>query len=529
MRVFGAKRNDTFAQNLVRLWPSVPYLGFGVWYAWATLTYSGTLWLSDTEMNGWNLSHLYIISTAAFAIVCLIAPFIATRIKHVLAKRYLVMLSALLAAVGSLCIILAGPYYLHVFFNNTDFLFWGGCALTGIGTALIGLKCGELYGELPPRRVLLYASLSQIVVAFIYFAVVCSPLWAPIAGGPSLMGMLMFIGLPVLAALIICMPRSEIPAESGLAQQQYGEKPRRLPRVFWRFVALSFMLPLVASMIRANVVNNHAPGTILNDNNILMLLRILMAIAFLIVAIRFKAEQMNFGKLYSLIAIFMVVTISCISVFGAFDTNWSILTYFASSVLDFVMWCLLAFVVFQKHISPIIVFGFGRGAFMLGCAIGWMLGVYILPSAVDYFSPLAFYAVCVGLVLGFSFVLFSERDYARLFSPIDESELSFESLMDVELREETREDKKGKFSQSIQCIAVEYNLSARETEVFRYLAMGHGSDYIADKLKVSWNTARSHVHNIYVKMGVHSRQELISVIDKMMETGEHPRNLQSHI
>ena len=44
--------------------------------------------------------------------------------------------------------------------------------------------------------------------------------------------------------------------------------------------------------------------------------------------------------------------------------------------------------------------------------------------------------------------------------------------------------------------------------------MGRGSDYIADKLQVSWNTARTHTHNVYVKLGVHSRQELIDLVDE---------------
>ena len=38
-------------------------------------------------------------------------------------------------------------------------------------------------------------------------------------------------------------------------------------------------------------------------------------------------------------------------------------------------------------------------------------------------------------------------------------------------------------------------------------------------LGVSWNTVRTHSRNIYTKMGVHSRQELIDAVDDMRRAG----------
>lgn len=40
-----------FFEKLVKACPSLPFLALGVWLAWAYITYSGTAWLSDTEMN----------------------------------------------------------------------------------------------------------------------------------------------------------------------------------------------------------------------------------------------------------------------------------------------------------------------------------------------------------------------------------------------------------------------------------------------------------------------------------------------
>lgn len=54
-----------------------------------------------------------------------------------------------------------------------------------------------------------------------------------------------------------------------------------------------------------------------------------------------------------------------------------------------------------------------------------------------------------------------------------------------------------------------YGLTKRETEVLSFLAEGRSSSYIAGELYLSDNTVRSYVKNIYQKLDVHSKQDLI--------------------
>lgn len=58
----------------------------------------------------------------------------------------------------------------------------------------------------------------------------------------------------------------------------------------------------------------------------------------------------------------------------------------------------------------------------------------------------------------------------------------------------------------------EYRLTPREAEVLGELAFGHSSTYIAQVLFISNNTARSHMKNIYKKLGVGSREEVIELL-----------------
>ena len=53
------------------------------------------------------------------------------------------------------------------------------------------------------------------------------------------------------------------------------------------------------------------------------------------------------------------------------------------------------------------------------------------------------------------------------------------------------------------------DLTARELEVLAKLAEGHTTKDVSTELKISWDTVRNHITNIYAKLHVHSRSEAI--------------------
>lgn len=63
-------------------------------------------------------------------------------------------------------------------------------------------------------------------------------------------------------------------------------------------------------------------------------------------------------------------------------------------------------------------------------------------------------------------------------------------------------------------LAARYGLSPREEEVLFYIVKGRNARYIADKLVISESTAKSHIHNIYKKSGIHSQQKFIDMMDE---------------
>lgn len=71
------------------------------------------------------------------------------------------------------------------------------------------------------------------------------------------------------------------------------------------------------------------------------------------------------------------------------------------------------------------------------------------------------------------------------------------------------------------CVALadERNLSAREREILPYIARGHRPAYVADLLCISEHTVRTHLRNMYRKLGINSREELIQLVE---EAGASP-------
>ncbi len=62
-------------------------------------------------------------------------------------------------------------------------------------------------------------------------------------------------------------------------------------------------------------------------------------------------------------------------------------------------------------------------------------------------------------------------------------------------------------------LARAHALTPRETEILQLLGRGHGTTYISQELLISDSTVRTHVKNLYRKLGISSREELISLVD----------------
>ena len=64
----------------------------------------------------------------------------------------------------------------------------------------------------------------------------------------------------------------------------------------------------------------------------------------------------------------------------------------------------------------------------------------------------------------------------------------------------------------IKDIATEYHLTERETDVFRLLASGYSRPFIQKSLFLSEGTIKTHTRNIYAKLMINNRDELLVLV-----------------
>ena len=72
-------------------------------------------------------------------------------------------------------------------------------------------------------------------------------------------------------------------------------------------------------------------------------------------------------------------------------------------------------------------------------------------------------------------------------------------------------------AQRCRRLAEEYGLSSQETEVAELIARGYTGPAIAEALFISENTMRTHNRRIYAKLGIHKKQELLSLLEGISE------------
>ena len=161
------------------------------------------------------------------------------------------------------------------------------------------------------------------------------------------------------------------------------------------------------------------------------------------------------------------------------------------------------------HGSPILVWSVGRIAFWFSTFVGIALwsaqAVAFDDGIVSDGGALTTLVVlmALGVVLVYTLVLPGEKIAA------------ISILRDRELK--TRKAFKDMES-TIVAVADRAGLSPREREVFSMLAHGRDTAYIQERLFISQGTVRSHRDRIYRKLNVHSKQELLDLVEREFAT-----------
>ncbi len=168
----------------------------------------------------------------------------------------------------------------------------------------------------------------------------------------------------------------------------------------------------------------------------------------------------------------------------------------ACGVYDLFWWSILGEML-ELHKNPARIMGIGLSANILGVLLGGLIGNAITVAGEQSQNPtlLALGVVCVTLVLLPSL-------HKRLTTLLKDH-IYLTAITEIPIQEQDR-------------LLVEFNimekLTQREGEIAALLIKGKTYRMIAGELHVSENTVKTHVKNIYSKVGVQSRTELMHLL-----------------
>lgn len=486
------------AREVEEQWPSLKYLSLGCYYAWIFLCYNSQVLEAWAGVESFVPKFsMYISSTIALAVTLMLAAVLYRRFERLLERRRFVLLAAFVASLATAALAYGlqsdpeGPVY------------YAGCVLTGVGTALIALRIGMIYGSLSGRKALMLTSMSFLFATMIYFVCV---------GVPAVLGLDILTLLPLIAAVLTLSFAGD--GQRGAAEKAGESAAHHLPRSFLtRLVLAIIVFSLAASFASGGAHSAVGLSSVSDDGALAMFLIGLVAIAVFIVSGVFS-DRFDLVRLYYPLILLASISLFVVPVTGGHLEGHGLLPTVVYDAFIMFVWVLLSHVSDRTQLSAVQVFAWGRGASALGTTAGNVLAMEIQSGSGDPTNMMVVASVALLLALAATaMVVLKEGALDDMFAKTGgDSAQGFSALLDP-FAQDAALAARGSWMRSCEELADEARLSKREREVLVLLSKGRTIEFIADDLGISFNTSKSHVRHVYEKTGVHTRQELLSHIE----------------
>jgi DNA-binding CsgD family transcriptional regulator len=381
-----------------------------------------------------------------------------------------------------------GVFLLEIPGQASPVLFALGGALFGVGAMAQILCWGTIYAdELPPQNIF-HTTIALLIAAVLFMLTTITPLRE--------FSLAVYVVLNVAGTGVLCLGTYDVPEICGREESclSFKEAVSSLWKVLWKpllgAVLAAFIIGLVWDPVAAQET---LPRTMKSPWRFL----VGPTLAALFVLFFLRKSPKSFA-LHSIHEVFLPVAIILLLVVPFVDTdNLPLMNVFdtlnecALSVVVIVTWTSLSVAIRTTGLLPRVVLPLACAVLALSMGLGIALISFI---GIDGKSLCLVLTVVYLLILILSFTL-HDRSEAH------ESQELERHIAERYLNERYDE------------IAQEFGLSEREHEVLVYMGRGYSQVYIAKELYVSENTIRTHSRHIYGKLGVHSRQEMLNLIN----------------
>ena len=373
---------------------------------------------------------------------------------------------------GFLLILAAGAYD-----DYAGVLAAVGAAIAGFGTGCVVTLWAELFVS---------CCVGYELVALLFCGVIASAL----AGGA-----LAFAPGPALLVVLALLPLASVGSLScgaGATSRIFvGEKRGLKGAISWRFIVYCLVFPIPLGLFQTWFQGQSA--SLVYWAPILVLSALICCAVFVVDRIVYRAKKVSIAE-----KLIMPVSVAGLFFLVSFDPGASlaggVLVFASQQIMSTVLYARFGLVALREEVAPAKVFALGISATDCGFILGIAAGNLMRSTFADHGLYLVLGIVYLIVITAFLGVGSFSRKEATARS-LDSSQLSL-SLHDV---------------------AQSHGLTPREVDILEYLSRGKSVPAIASEVFLSVNTVRTHISHIYQKFEVHSRDELVTALDRELE------------
>lgn len=396
------------------------------------------------------------------------------------------------ASLVSAASIMSASAMLYLFFPSLGMF----AILYGMAFAVLLLGWGTVACSVAPR-----ISALGVTMGFALYSVIVSAIGMGASEFPKMVAAVISVLAPLASgALLLFLMRKGVGTSDERVFKPWGgtivEQMKSVPR--------QPIVALFLCVVATSLADTFSGGwmRLVDSGGVLLILPLVYLMLLALLLVWFLAlkndSPLNLWPILILMAFVGLVVFSSLNGYGV-DLASGFVTAIAYCTRIF-LWYFVCTIVFSKGLSAIPFFGViyafaSFGPLPVNAALEPLLA-QMTEDAVSMLGTVSVALTAVALVAA-AFVLFmGKARHAETApdSPADE---------DVAPLEGDRP--------SIDALAGRFGLSSREAEVLQLVLKGYTWPMVADELFISLNTAQSHQRNIYRKLGVHKKRELIEL------------------
>ncbi|MEG0322995.1 MAG: helix-turn-helix transcriptional regulator [Raoultibacter sp.] len=451
-----------------------------LYWTWVNMAFQSPLFFPAVTLPSGALFPSWVGPVAASAIMYFILGMWFKRINVVVRQRwYIGAITALMAVGALLCFVWINAYD-ATFASLIPFVLYGvGSAAIGCGTACLLIEWGRVFGYLGPQDVLFQGIVSMLCSALL----ICG-----LSFFPTVVSQLIFVMIP--APLAVCfyrvmrtLPRKTL-FDHGLNADLYTP---------YKFLFTALLHGLALGVLLGSVIVRGS------DSITILITALSFVIAAVLLFLTAVFVKMDFNHLIYQVGFSIMATgallVACLQGIPVIGESIQLVGF---CYVHLIMWGVCSYLTKNFTQPATWVVAWPTCSLMVGQFVGGIMSSSLVQQPDPSYWVRIMATVVSFVILMAALFMLSNRNLTTGWGIARPANgISPDAMVD----------------QVSHMLTVENNLTPRESEILALAARGRNRKFISEELTVSEETIKSHVYSIYRKLGIHSQQELLDLVE----------------